>query len=155
MPIISERDQEALRLRFAESLASDVSITLFTEGLARSLLTIPGQPSNPMAQTARSLAQDLAALSPRLKLRILDIHGDGAEAAQALGVDRIPAYLLGDDPEGRIRFYGAPIGNEFPTLIEVIEGLARQNGHPPSPLADAAQKLIGQPVRLQVFVTPT
>ena len=155
MPIISERDQEALRLRFAESLASDVSITLFTEGLARSLLTIPGQPSNPMAQTARSLAQDLAALSPRLKLQILDIHGDGAEAARALGVDRIPAYLLGDDPEGRIRFYGAPIGNEFPTLIEVIEGLAQKNGHPPSPLADAAQKLIGQPVRLQVFVTPT
>ena len=155
MPIISERDQGALRRRLAESLAGDVSITLFTEGLARSLLTIPGQPTNPMAHTARSLAQELAELSPKVKLQIFDIHGDGAEAARALKVDRIPAYLLGDDPEGRIRFYGAPVGNEFPTLIEAIEGLSQDNGHMRSPLADAARKLIGQPVQLQVFVTPT
>ena len=155
MPVIAERDREMLRNRLAESLVNDVSITMFAESLARSLLTIPGQPMNPMAQAARSLAEELADLSPKINLQILDIHGDGAELARTLKVDRIPAYVLGDDPEGRLRFYGTPVGNEFATLLETIEDLSTGTAHINSAVAKTAREVISQPVQVQVFVTPT
>ena len=155
MPIIAERDREMLRTRLAESLVNDVSIKLFAESLARSLLTIPGRPSNPMAQAARSIVEELAELSPKINLQVLDFHGDGEELARTMKIERIPAYVLGDDSEGRLRFYGTPLGNEFATLLETLEDLSQGTVHISSAVARTAQEVINQPVQLQVFVTPT
>ena len=155
MPIIPEKDKETLRQRFAESLPNEVTVRLFTESMARSLLSIPGRPMNPMAQVARNLALELAELSPKIKLQVFDVPGDGAEAAQALNIGQLPAYVLGDDAEGRIRFYGTPVGNEFTTILEALEGLSQGVPRLNPTVAKAAMTLVQQPIQIQVFVTPT
>jgi alkyl hydroperoxide reductase subunit AhpF len=155
MPVIAERDREILLQRFEQSLERDVTIKFFGESHARSVLTIPGLPTNPMAQIAGDLARELADLSPKIKLEVYDFHGDGAEAARELEITRVPAYVLGDDPEGRIRFYGTPVGNEFATMIETVEALSQDAPRLAPTVVKMAQSLIQQPVQLQVFVTPT
>ena len=156
MTIITEKDQGFLRQRFEQTLQRDVTVKLFTESVARSLLTMPGQAPNPMAQLAQDLARELTDLSPKLKLEVLDFRGDGADAAAALGVDRVPALILGDDDAGdRIRFYGTPVGNEFGTIIEALEGLSQDTPHLSPHVADVARRYIQELVHLQVFVTPT
>ncbi len=155
MPIIGEADRDALRQQFEESLDRDVTIKLFSESEIRSMLTIPGRTANPMAKLAKDLAEELAELSPKIKLEMYDVHGDGVEAARAMGIDRTPAYVLGDDPEGRLRFYGTPVGNEFATIIATVEALSQNTPHLSSNLIAAMERLIEAPVHIQVFVTPT
>ena len=155
MPIIGEADRVALRQRFEESLDQEVTIKLFSESEIRSMLTLPRRTPNPMAKLARDLAEELAELSPKIKLEVYDIHGDGAEAARAMGIDLTPAYLLGDDPTGRLRFYGTPVGNEFATIIATVEALSQNTPHLSSNLAAAMERLVETPVHIQVFVTPT
>ena len=155
MNMIPERDRELLRDRLQNSLVNDVSITMFSESLARTLLTIPGQSTNPLAQTARNLAAEIESLSPKIHLKILDFRGDGAELAQSMNITRIPAYILGDDPEGRLRFYGTPMGNELPTILETLEEISQSKPSLNPTITNALQENVTNHVHLQVFVTPT
>jgi hypothetical protein len=158
MPLLSDSDREALEQRFQQSLNEDVTLKLFTQSAARSLLTLPGQSDSGASELMRAteeLLKDLAGTSDKLKLEIFDVHGDGADQAERLQIERIPAIVIGDDPEGRVRFYGAPVGNEFPTVLAGIE--AQSTGEPmlSEQVADAAKNRINDAVHLRVFVTPT
>lgn len=159
MPLLSDQDRKTLEDRFADSLGREVKIRLFTESEARSLLTIPGrsapQGAGELAKLTRDLLQEVAAASPKLSLEVLDVHGDGAEEARRLGIEQVPAVVLGGDDEGRVRFYGAPVGNEFPTILTGIETLS--TGHPmlSEDVAAAVRERIDERVHLRVFVTPT
>ena len=96
--------------------------------------------------------EELAALSPKLELEIIDIYAQSEEAREA-GIDRIPAIVLGDTKGSRVKFYGIPMGHEFPTIVEGIKTLSRGV----SPLTmDSRKKLkrVNHPVHIQVFVTP-
>lgn len=155
MNMIPERDRELLHERLQKSLVNDVSITMFSESLARTLLTIPGQSVNPLAQTARNLATEIESLSPKIQLQIIDIRGDGAALAKSLNISKIPAYILGDDPEGRLRFYGTPMGNELPTILETLEEISQRESRLNPAITTALQESVNDPVHLQVFVTPT
>ena len=156
MPLLRDADKKAIQERFEESLQSDVKIRLFTQSDARTLLTIPGQPqqTNEYAKVTKEVLQELAALSPKLSLEVLDVHGDDAAEARRLNIEQVPAILLGDDAEGRLRFYGAPVGNEFMTVLTTIEGLSQATAPLPEHVMKAAQR-IDEPVHLRVFVTPT
>ena len=159
MPLSSEQDLDTLKQRFTETLDKHVRIRLFTESDVRSLLVLPGQPDNDggseYAKVTKQLLQELVESSPKLSLEILDVHADGADEARRLGIEQIPAIVLGDDAEGRVRFYGAPVGNEFPTSLTGIE--ARSNDAPllRDRVADEVRGRIDAQVHLRVFVTPT
>ena len=157
MPLLSEQDHKALEDRFETSLVNDVSVRLFTQSTARSLLTIPGQQAqnNESLKVTQELLEELVEISPKLSLHVLDVNGDGAEAARNMGIEQIPAIVLGDDPEGRVRFYGAPVGNEFPTILTGIEAISQQAPMLQDYVMVAAQQYIDEPVHLRVFVTPT
>ncbi len=155
MPIIPDEARVALRERFAKSLRRDVTIKLFGESPVLSTLTIPGRPENSMAQVAHTLAEELADLSPKIKLEFHDFYGAGAEAARELGIDRVPAFVLGEDNAGRLRFYGTPVGNEFAAIIETVEALSQDEPRLSPAMLASIQKLIQEPVHIQVFVTPT
>ena len=158
MPLLSEEDRKTLEDRFAETLDEDVKILLFTESEARSLLTIPGQAANgagaEYAKVTRELLTELAATSPKLTLEILDVHGDGADEAKRLQIEHIPAIVMGGD-DGRVRFYGAPVGNEFPTILMGIESISKSGPMLREGVATAVRERIDQQVHLRVFVTPT
>ena len=42
------------------------------------------------------------------------------EKAAEYGVDRVPAVIIAAPGCDRIRYYGAPLGNELPTLLQAI-----------------------------------
>ena len=154
MQVIPDKDRELLKERFETSLDTAVTIKLFSESPARSILTIPGEPETPLSKLALSLAQELADLSPKINLEFYDFYGDGGDTAKEMGVERIPTYIIGDDAKGRVRFNGTPVGNEFATLLVTMEALSNKTPH----LSEAVVRTVREikdPVHIQVFVTPT
>lgn len=158
MALLSDQDRDFLKERF-EELDAPVVLKLFTESEARSLLTIPGQAQNPggneMAKVTKDLLEEVTELTPKLSLEVYDVNGDGKEHARELGIERVPAIVLGDDGQGRVRFSGAPVGNEFPTILEGIEALSTSSPKIRPDLAEALIERVNEPVNLKVFVTPT
>ena len=157
MALLAEDDRKAIEEHFEGTLESDVVLRLFTQSAARSLLIVPGEQAQTgeRAKMTQELLEELVACSPKLSLQVYDVHGDGAADAQRLGIEHIPAIVFGDDEDGRVRFYGAPLGNEFGTVIASIEALSKAQPMLRAEVADAARELIDEPVHLRVFVTPT
>ena len=54
-----------------------------------------------------------------------------------------------------MRFYGAPVGNEFPTILTGIEALSKSGPMLTEEVAKVAIERIDEQVHLRVFVTPT
>ncbi len=150
MPIIADRDRDMLKREFRKDLKKDVTIRLFTQG--SSLLAVPGRDCPQCPQT-QQLMEELTALSPKLHLEIYDFYSQ-AEEREKFGVERIPAIVMGEDGDARLRFYGLPMGYEFPVIIEDLKTLSRGV----SPLSMESRKklkTVNQPIQIQVFVTPT
>ena len=148
--IISDQDKAQLKRTFRKDLKGEVPIRLFTT--RPTPLTIPGRECAYCAQT-QQLMEDLSALSPKLRLEIVDFFQQ-PQVAREHGVERIPAIVLGADGSSRLKFYGIPMGYELAAVIEGIKNISRGV----SPLAMETRKMlrqVNQPVRLQVFVTPT
>ncbi len=150
MPFIQEKDKQTLKDRLRKDLKNDVKLRLFT--LRTFGLTIPGRECAGCEDTQK-LMQELAELSPKLKLEIVDYYSQ-TQAAKEAGVERIPALVLSSGTTTNVKFYGTPLGLEFAALLETIVTMSRSV----SPLAlDTRKKLkqIKEPVHIQVFVTPT
>ena len=150
MPIIPERDRDSIKREFRKDLKNDVTIRLFTQG--SSLLTVPGRECKYCPQT-QELMEELTALSPKLHLEVYDVH-QHVEEKLKYGVEHIPAIVMGNNGDGRLKFYGIPMGMEFPTILEGIKTISRGV----SPLSmDSRKRLrkVDQPVHIRVFVTPT
>ena len=150
MPIISEKDQVALKERFKRELKNDVTLTLFTQ--RNSGLTIPGRECRYCDDTQK-LMEELTTLSSKLHLEIKDFY-TATEEAKSSGVERIPALILGTNGTSNVRFFGMPLGFEFATILEDLFTLSRGV----SPLAlETRKKLkrVKEDVHIQVFVTPT
>ena len=150
MALIPDRDRDDLKREFRKELKNDVTIRLFTQ--RSSLLTVPGQECQYCPQT-QQLMEELTALSPKLNLEVYNFYSQTEEVAK-YGVERIPAVVMGENGDGRLKFYGIPMGNEFPIIIEGIKTISRGV----SPLSmDSRKKLkkVNHPVHIQVFVTPT
>ena len=150
MPIISQKDQDALKERFKRELKKDVTITLFTQRTAG--LTIPGRECRYCDDTQK-LMEDLTALSPKLYLEVKDFYASTEEARDS-GVERIPAMIFAANGPNNVRFFGIPLGMEFATILEDLITLSR--GVNPLALQTRKKlKRIQEDVHIQVFVTPT
>ena len=104
------------------------------------------------APTPRVLEQ-IAADNRDVTLDVLNLVLDKEKAAE-YGVDRVPAIIIAAAASERIRYYGAPLGNELPTLLQAISMAELQE----TGLSDESQaqlKTLSAPVSLQVFFTPT
>lgn len=143
MALLSDEDRQVVRTHLA-SLAHDVKLLLFTQ-------TIGGPETGLIA---KQILDELAQLNDRLTIEEVNFVLD-KERAAAYGVDKIPAIVvLRDGEDMRIRFYGAPAGYEFMSLVEALI-LA---GGDESGLTDASKQLLAavtSPITVDVFVTPT
>ena len=102
---------------------------------------------------ARRALEQIARDNARVTLEILNLVLDKEKAAE-YGVDRVPAIIIAAPGCDRIRYYGAPLGNELPTLLQAINMAA--DGE--TELGDASRvqlKSLATPVTTQVFFTPT
>lgn len=106
------------------------------------------------APTRRVLEQ-IARDNPYVTLDVLNLVLDKEKAAE-YGVDRVPAIIISSSPGGgnRIRYYGAPLGNELPTLLQAIS-MAATGTTELSEQSRAQLNALTTPVTLQVFFTPT
>jgi alkyl hydroperoxide reductase subunit AhpF len=151
MGLISEPDGETIRNHFSESLGGDVEIVMFTE--RESPIIIPGkQPCEMCAQTEELLAE-VAALSDRLTLTVHEIS-TAKEEAEALGIDRVPAFVFKGASRGQVRFFGIPSGYEFSALIADLVDVS--NGT--TDLSEETREYLSaltEDVNIKVFTTPT
>jgi glutaredoxin-like protein len=154
VPFINERDREAIKQLFDESLVNPVSFVYFT--MPKSLLYVPGRETCETCDDVQELLEEIVGIAPdKLSLKVHDLQGD-REAAARYRVDRVPALILhgSASEDGRLRYFGAPMGSEFPNLIHDIVAVSRRE----TGLSDATRQALSaipEPIHLQVFVTPT
>lgn len=158
--LIPAQEKAGLKRDFRKRLQADVGLRLYTQ--RPSPIAIPGRECRYCPQ-ARQLIEELAALSPKLRLETVDFHAE-PQRAQDDGISRIPAVAIGpaasifpqpgaQSAAPRIRFYGLPLGYQLPALIDTIKAVSRGSTH----LAVNTRKQlrrISRPVQLQVFATP-
>jgi len=144
MSLLSEQDRQVVRDHLA-GLRHQVALLFFTQ-------TIGGPES---AEIAKRVLDEVVGLNDKISLEEANVILERDRAAQ-YGITHIPAVaILRDGADTRMRFFGAPAGYEFMSLVEAI-ALA---GGDDSGLSDASKKLIAEhvsePLDIQVFVTPT
>lgn len=150
MTLLKPADREALRRRFQKELAGDLTLTLFTT--SRAGLALPGADCQ-TCEATQQLLEELAALDPRIHLKVRSIVTD-AEEARAAGVEGVPAILIGENGQARARYYGIPAGLEFAVLVEDIVAASRADSGL-KPQTRQALARLQRPVHIRVFVTPT
>lgn len=150
MAILNEPIQGQIRKAF-ENLHEPVKLIMFTQANdgASSI-------ECEMCADRRGLIEEVAALSDKISVEVLDFVADQAIAEQ-FKVDKIPAVAIlgGDDAKDYgIRLYGIPSGYEFSTLILDIMLVSTKVNDLSKKTLDSIAKL-KQRVHIQVFTTPT
>ena len=142
MALLSDQDRQVVRSHLS-SLTHDVTLLLFTQ-------TIGGPET---ALIARQILDELSGLNERLTVQEVNFVLE-QERAGRFGVDKIPAIaVLRDGEDTRMRFFGAPAGYEFMSLVEAVI-LAGSDDSGLTPESKELIASIDTPTTLEVFVTP-
>jgi glutaredoxin-like protein len=101
----------------------------------------------------RQLLEEVSELSDKIKLEKFDFLADRKEV-EKFDIKRIPAIVVMDEEDRRIKFYGIPGGYEFSALIEAFKLISTGETGLNQETKDFLGSLAKE-VHLQVFVTPT
>jgi len=141
MPLMSDKDREAVRKEFTQ-LPNPVKLVMFTQ-----------ENECMYCRETRELLTELPTLSDKLSLEVYDFVKD-KDKAEAFGVDKIPATVVMGGEDYGIRYYGIPAGYEFASMLMAVKMISSGK----SELSDESRnylKSLEKEVHLQVFVTPT
>jgi glutaredoxin-like protein len=144
MALLSDQDRKTVASHLA-AITHPVKILFFTQTI--------GAPET--ALIAKQVLDEIVTLSERITLEEVNFILDKDRAA-SYGIQDVPAIaLLRGEEDTRIRFFGAPAGYEFMSLVDAVI-LA---GTDDSGLTAESKKLIAENVTglldILVFVTPT
>jgi len=149
MSLLNEQVQSQVR-QALDKMTGPVKLLVFTQGEDGAL-------ECDFCTEMRQLAEEVAALSDKITLQVLDFVADAAVAEQ-YHVDKIPALaILGGGPTPKdygIRLYGIPSGYEFGMLLEELLMVSGGEHGLQTKTLDALKQLTA-PVHIQVYVTPT
>ena len=141
MPMLPDDIKNQVREAFA-GLTNLVRLVIFTQTLECAYCS-----------QNRELLEEIAELSDQVTTEVYNFVVD-KEQVEAYAVDKIPAVAIVGEEDYGIRFYGIPAGYEFTSLVHAIRlvgGLGSQLDEE----TRARLEAVGDPVHLQVFVTPT
>jgi len=141
MALLSDNDAQEVKKLFG-SLNSNVHAKVYTR-----------KRECPSCEDTRSIMKELDGLSENLKVSFLDFYTDRDEAGQD-DIDRTPAIIVSDGTHSRVKFYGAPSGYEFSSLLTTII----DSGGGEEPLTEDTMNFLDdleENLLMQVFVTPT
>ena len=142
MPILNERDQEAVRQEF-QRIQGPVRLVVFSQELV----------AGDLCRQNEQLVREVAELDDRITVEVLNPAID-RERAEAYGVDQVPAIVVEGTRDYGIRFFGIPSGYEFSNLIDSI--IVASSGEPAlSPETQSALAELAGDVHIKVFSTPT
>ncbi len=104
------------------------------------------------------LLEELAPLSDKLSLQVVDLHNQ-AGVAEQYHVQKAPTLVVAAKNDGEIKDYGIryagiPSGHEFNTLIQDLLLVSSRDSGLKKETREYLQG-IKSPLLLQVFVTPT
>ena len=142
MPLLQDKDKEAVETRFQEELANPVRLVNFTQA-----------PECQFCAETRKLVQEVADLSDKIELEVYNFAID-EEKVEEYGVDKIPAIAILGEKDYGVRYYGIPSGYEFSSLIDDIMDVSKGEVEL-LPTTKEALAEITEPLHFQVFVTPT
>src|SRR5205814_1945022 len=109
MSLLSEQDRQVVRDHLA-GLRHQVALLFFTQ-------TIGGPES---AEIAKRVLDEVVGLNDKISLEEANVILERDRAAQ-YGITHIPAVaILRDGADTRMRFFGAPAGYEFMSLVDAI-----------------------------------
>ena len=141
MGFLTAQDEQAVTREF-EKLTGPVTLTVFASEL--------GPENNAQAV---SLIKEVAALSDKIDVKVMNPHIERDEAA-AYGVSVTPTVAVEGAKDYGIRFLGIPSGYEFSNLIDSIVAVSAGEAQ----LKDetkAALAGLTEDVTIKVFATPT
>lgn len=148
MAIVDEGTKAQLRERFAERLAGEVDLHLYTRpGSGR--LILPTGYGCATCDDAREIAEALQEVAPeKLHLAVTDV------SSQPNGHHEVPALTVAPaGQEARISFQGLMAGFEFSALVDAVERVSRgETGL--GELSRAGLERLQDDVEVLVFVTP-
>ena len=140
MPVLDNETKTELN-RIFTTLAGPVKLKLYTEEHAEGL-------SSEIAE----LLLELGGLSEKVSVDVRALAESGEPAAR-YGIERAPAIVVEAERDYGIRYYGAPAGYEFGSLIEVMLDVARGDVELSKEVRAGLERL-QDPVHIKVFVTP-
>ncbi len=141
MPLLNDAVREKARKLLAD-LPGTARLVVFTQEMECA-----------HCRENRQLAEEVAGLSGRLSLEVLNLLTD-ADRARELQVDKVPALVIAGERDYGIKFYGVPAGFEFTSLLAAIALVSRRDsGLKPETRARLAT--LRAAVDLQVFTTLT
>jgi alkyl hydroperoxide reductase subunit AhpF len=142
MPILAERDQEAVRQEF-QRIQGPVKLVVFSQELV----------AGDACRQNEQLVREVAALDDRITVEVLNPAID-RERAERYGVAEVPALVVEGVRDYGIRFLGIPGGYEFSNLIDSI--IVASSGE--AQLSEATKSSLAgltSDVTIKVFSTPT
>ena len=142
MSLLPDDKKELLKKDFMEKLVDPVKIVMITQELE----------CRYCADT-RKLAQELAALNPKITVEVNDFVANSAKAKE-YGINKIPALTIIGKKDYGVKIYGIPYGYELQTLIEAVINVSKGK----TDLSDKTKQILTEvklPVHIQVFVTLT
>jgi thioredoxin len=138
--LIDERSRKELKEKFQRELQNEVSLSVFV-----------GPDNKEYCDFTVQLCEELSELDSRIKSTVYQ-NSDGE--ATRLGIIRTPTVLVGWEQGYKVKYTGAPLGQEAGGFVEAISLISRQESRLGE---DSKTKLqnIDRDVSIQVYVTPT
>lgn len=143
MPLLKDKDKKYLQDEFAKNLKEEVKLYIFTS-----------EENCQYCEQTVQIAHELGETSELIKVEILDLNSD---KAKEWGIDGAPTTVVtsnGSNQNARIKYVGIPMGYEFSSLIEDIRRISTNNPELDSAVTKKLEE-VDQPLKIQVFVTPT
>lgn len=142
MGLIPKGQKQQLKEEFEKNLRDEVRILVFTQ-----------ETECPFCKQARELAEEVGAVSTKIKVEVYDFVKD-SEKAEEYQIDKVPAIAVLGKKDYGIRFYGLAYGYEFKPFTESIINVSRGATN----LSEETKKKLAsieKPVQIQVFVSLT
>jgi glutaredoxin-like protein len=141
MSLINDGDAQEIREVLSE-MVSPVKLIHFTQEL-----------NLEYGREAKQLVEELAGFSDKLSVEVYNFLLDKERVAE-YGIDKVPATIIRNGKDYGIRFYGIPAGYEFSTVLDTIVDVSKADSRL-KPESREKLAAITEPLKLEVFVTPT
>ncbi|MCL5008599.1 MAG: thioredoxin family protein [Candidatus Marsarchaeota archaeon] len=144
MVFINDENKKQVSEVFAKEMSGNVNLFLFHDLSSEKC---------PYCKATMELVKELSELDKRITLTVYDINKNQKEA-KFLGVDKVPAIVVGGKKIYNVLYFGIPAGYEFSSLVEdIIE--ASKGVTSLSDTTKEQLKKVSKPIDIKVFVTPS
>jgi glutaredoxin-like protein len=140
--LIGKEDRAAMDKLFRSRLVGQVRIVLF----------ISKKDCLCCAQ-ARQLLEEIASLTDKVMLEVLDIDQEGARASE-LEVDAAPTTVVIATNGAKLHYIGMPGGRQLKSLVEDVVDASRGGAEMDDETRDMVRR-VDKPTVIKVFVTPS